>query len=60
MSIYTSIAGGTGKILAVTVRNMLSRFGVSEPLGQAEVYYINVMLLLANSDEEVVRFDVSV
>lgn len=39
---------------------MLSSSWLSVPLGKTEVDHINVVLLLANSDEEVVRLDVSV
>ena len=39
---------------------MLTSFGVSEALGQAEVNHVHVMLLLANSNEEVVGLDVPV
>jgi hypothetical protein len=39
---------------------MLSRFRVSESLGESEINDIDVMLLLANADKEVVRLDVSV
>ena len=39
---------------------MLASLGVSEALGQPEVDHVDVMLLFANADEEVVRFDVSV
>jgi len=34
--------------------------GVSEALRQPEIDHVDVMLLLADADEEVVRFDVSV
>lgn len=39
---------------------MFARLGVSEALGQPEIDHVDVMLLLADADEEVVRFDVSV
>jgi len=39
---------------------VLARLGVSEPLGQPEVDHVDVMLLFADADEEVVGFDVSV
>lgn len=39
---------------------MLSRLGVSEPLGKTKVNHIDIVLLLANSNQEVVRLDVSV
>jgi len=39
---------------------MLASLRVAEALGKAEVDYIDVVLLLADSDQEVVRLDVSV
>ena len=39
---------------------MLSCFWVSEPLGESKVNHINVVLLLADADQEVVWLDVSV
>jgi len=39
---------------------VLAGLGVPEPLGEAEVDYVDVVLLLANADEEVVGLDVSV
>ena len=39
---------------------MLACLRVSEALGETEVNDIDVVLLLANSDQEVVRLDVSV
>ena len=39
---------------------MLTRFRVSEPLSEAEIDYIDVVLLLADSNEEVIGLDVSV
>jgi len=39
---------------------MLASLRVAEALGKAEVDDIDVVLLLADSDQEVVRLDVSV
>lgn len=39
---------------------MLPGLRVSEPFRKAEIDNVDIMLLLADSDEEVVRFDVSV
>jgi hypothetical protein len=38
---------------------MLSGLRVSETLSQAEINHINIMLLLANSNQEVVWLDIS-
>jgi hypothetical protein len=39
---------------------MFTSFRIPETLSEAEVDYVNIMLLLADSDQEVVGFDVSV
>ena len=39
---------------------MLSSLRVSKALSQAKIDHIDVVLLLANTDQEVVRLDVSV
>lgn len=39
---------------------MLSRLGVSEPFGKTKVNHIDIVLLLTNANQEVVRLDVSV
>ena len=39
---------------------MLTSLGVSEALGQAEIDHVDVVLFLANADEEVIGLDVSV
>ena len=39
---------------------MLACSGVLEPLRQPEIHHIDDVLILANSNEEIVRFDVSV
>ena len=38
---------------------MLSRLGVSEPFGKTKVNHIDIVLLLTNANQEVVRLDVS-
>ena len=39
---------------------MLTSLGVSEALGQAEIDDVDVVLLLADTDQEVIGLDVSV
>lgn len=39
---------------------MLSRLGVSESFGKTKVNHIDIVLLLANANQKVVRLDVSV
>ena len=60
MSVHTGVASCTRQILSVTVRNVLSGLGFAEPLSEAKVDDVNEMLLLANTNKEVIRFDISV
>lgn len=39
---------------------MFARLGVTESLGETEINHIDVVLFLANADQEVVRLDVAV
>lgn len=38
---------------------MFSSLGVTEALGQAEINDINIVLLLADSNQKVIRFNIS-
>jgi hypothetical protein len=60
MGVYRRIAGSSRQIFTVSVWYMFTSFRIPETLSKAEVDYVNVMLLLADSDQEVVGFDVSV
>ena len=60
MRIDGGIAGGSRQILSIAVWDMLASLGVSKALSQAKIDDIDVVLLLANTDQEVVRLDVSV
>ena len=60
MRVYRGIPGRAGQVLSVAIWDMLAGFGISEALGESEVNHVYVVLLFANSDKEVVRFDVSV
>lgn len=59
MRINGGIPGCASQILAVTIRNMLASLGVSEALGKTEINNIDVVLLFADSNEEIVGFDIS-
>ena len=48
------IARSSSQILAIAVRDMLASLRVTEPLGQTEVNNVYVVLLLADSNQEVV------
>ena len=60
MSVYRGISGGAGKVLSISVWNMLSSFGVSESLGEAEIDDVHEMLFFTDSNQEVIRLDISV
>lgn len=60
MSVDTGVAGCTRQILSVTVRNVLSSLGFTESLGETKVDDVNEMLLLAYTNQEVIRLDISV
>ena len=60
VGVHGSVTRSSSQRLVVFVRNMLAGFGVSETFGETKVNDIYVVLLLANSNEEVVRLDVSV
>jgi len=60
MSVHRSIAGGAGQVLSIAIRNVLTGLGVTETLGQAKVDYVDVVLLLADTDKEVIWLNVSV
>ncbi len=60
MSIHRGVSSGTCEVLTITVRNVLPSFGVSEALGKTEIDYVNVVLLLSNTNQEVVWLDVTV
>ena len=60
MSVNRSISGSSRQVFAISVWNMLSSLWVSESLGQTKIDHINVVLLFADSNQEVVGFDISV
>ena len=59
MSVDTSIPCSTSQILAISVGDVLSGLRVSESLGETEIDDVDVVLLFANSNKEVVWFYVS-
>lgn len=59
MRVHTGVASCTRQILSVAVWNVLARLGLTESLGETKVNDINEVLLLADANEEVVWFDVS-
>ena len=60
MCVDGGIAGGSRQVFAITVGDVLTGLRVAEALGEAKVNNINVVLLLADADQEVVRLDITV
>lgn len=60
MCVNGGIAGSAGQVFILPVGNVLMRTSITVLLGQAEVYNIDKVALLAEAHQEVVRFDVSV
>lgn len=60
MGVYGSITGSSSQVFAISVRNMLTSLWITESLSKPKVDNIYIVLLLANSNEEVIRLDVSV
>ena len=60
MCIDCGVSGSASQILAITVWNMLTSFWVPEALSEPKVNDIHKMLLLLNTYQEVIWFDISV
>ena len=62
MRVDGHITSSSRQTLALSVRNVLLRFGISILLGHTEIYYMNHVRAFGvrTADEEVVGFDVSV
>ena len=60
MCIHGGIPRCARQIFTISVRNVLTCFWVPKSFGEPKVDNINVMLLFADADQKVVRFDVSV
>lgn len=60
VSVDRCVSRGSRQILAISVRDMLTRFGLSKSFGEPKVDDIDIMLFFPNPYEEVVRLDISV
>jgi hypothetical protein len=54
------IAGGSGQVLVLTVRDVEVRLGVTVLLGQTKIDHVDLVAALANAHEKVVRLDITV
>ena len=59
MCVYGGIAGGACQILTIAVGDVLTGLWVAESLRQPKINYVDVVLLLANTDQEIVWLDVA-
>jgi hypothetical protein len=59
MCVNRSVASGTREVFAITIGNVLASFRVSEALGETEIDDINVVLLLSDTNQEVVWLDIT-
>ena len=59
MSVEAGVASSPCQLLIVLVRDVSTSSGVFIPLGQSKVNYIDNVLLLSKTDQEIVRFDIS-
>jgi len=60
MSVNSGISSCTCQIFAVSVWNVLASLWIPESLCKTKVYHIDKMLLLLNSNQKVVRLDITV
>ena len=60
MCVDRCVSRSSGQILTVAIWDMLSSFRVTETLSQTKVDHVDIMLFLADTDQEVVWLDVSV
>lgn len=60
MRVDAGIAGRSGQVLVLTVRDVEVSLWVTILLRQAKINYIDLISTLANAHEEIVRLDVTV
>lgn len=60
MSVNRSVAGSAGQGFAISIRDMAAIFWVTEALCQSKIYHINSVFFFPQSDQKIVRFDISV
>lgn len=60
MCVHRGIAGRTRQVLSISVWDVLTSLWITEALSESKVNHVDVVLLLADANEEVVRLDISV
>ena len=59
MGVHRGVPRGSGQIFSVAVGNVLASLGLTVPFCEAEVDDIDIVLFFAYTNEEIVRFDVT-
>ena len=60
MGVDWGVSSGTCEVLAITIGDVFTCLWVAETFGKTEIDDVHVMLLLPDTNEEIVRFDVTV
>ena len=60
MGVDAGVAGGTGQVLILSIRDVEVRLGIAVLLGETEIDHVDLVAALSNAHEEVVRLDVAV
>jgi len=60
MGVQTCVTSCAGELFVVLVRYVPPTFGLFKPLRQPEINHVDLLLLLAYANKEVVWLDVSV
>ena len=60
MSVNTSVTRRAGQVLSISIGNMLTRLGITESFGKTKVDYIYIVLFFADSNQKIIRLDISV
>ena len=59
MSVHRGVSSGTRQVLAIAVGDVLSGLRITEALCKTKIDYVNVVLFLPDTNEEVVRLYVT-
>lgn len=60
MGVNGSVPGSTCKILPISIRNVFACLRVSESFGKSKIYYVDIVLLFANPNKEIIGFNIPV
>ena len=60
MSVNGCVPSSTSKVLSISVRNVFTCLRVSESLGKSKINDVHIVLLFANPNKEIIRFNIPV